>query len=69
MISTNKIRKRTSRTSNISIWSEAKDQGGYIIYHGIRGTDTKTIVGGAASRDSLDYNIRKAKARYGYKLS
>ena len=69
MISSNKIRKRTSRTSNISIWSEENKNGCYVIYHGIRGTDTKTIVGGAASRDSLDYNIRKAKHRYGYKLS
>ena len=69
MISSNKIRKRTSRTSNISIWSEENKNGGYVIYHGIRGTNTKTIVGGAASRDSLDYNIRKAKHRYGYKLS
>ena len=69
MISTNKIRKRTSRTSNITIWSEAKDQGGYIIYHGIKGTETRTIVGGAASSDSLEYNMRKAKHQYGYKLS
>lgn len=68
MISVNRVRKRMSKTSNISIWSEAKDNGGYIIYHGIRGTETKTIVGGAASRDSLDYNMRKAKHRYGYKL-
>ena len=69
MISVNRVRKRANKTSNITIWSEAKDHGGYIIYHGIRGTDTKTIVGGAASRDSLDYNMRKAKHRYGYKLS
>ena len=69
MISINKVRKRTSRTSNISIWSEAKDHGGYVIYHGIKGTETKTIVGGAASSDSLDYNMRKAKHQYGYKLS
>ena len=68
MISVNRVRKRMSKTSNISIWSEAKDNGGYIIYHGIRGTETKTIVGGAASSDSLDYNMRKAKHRYGYKL-
>lgn len=68
MVSVNRVRKRMSKTSNISIWSEAKDNGGYIIYHGIRGTEAKTIIGGAASRDSLDYNMRKAKHRYGYKL-
>ena len=68
MVSVNRVRKRTNKTSNISIWSEAKDSGGFIIYHGIRGTEAKTIVGGAASRDSLDYNMRKAKHRYGYKL-
>ncbi len=69
MIGINKVRKRTSRTSNISIWSELGKHGGYIIYHGIKGTETRTIVGGAASSDSLEYNMRKAKHQYGYKLS
>ncbi len=69
MINVRRVRKRAAATSNISIWAEANKKGGYIIYHGMRGTDTKTIVGGAASRDSLDYNMRKAKHKYGYKLS
>ena len=69
MIGSRRVRKRASVTSNISIWAEANKKGGYIIYHGVKGTDTRTIVGGAASRDSLEYNMRKAKHRYGYKLS
>ena len=69
MIGTRRVRKRASATSNISIWAEVNKKGGYIIYHGVKGTDTRTIVGGAASRDSLEYNMRKAKHKYGYKLS
>jgi len=69
MIGSRRVRKRASATSNITIWAEVNKKGGYIIYHGMRGTDTKTIVGGAASRESLEYNMRKAKHKYGYKLS
>ena len=64
-----KQRRRITDKSSISIWAEVNKKGGYIIYHGMRGTDTKTIVGGAASRESLEYNMRKAKHKYGYKLS
>ena len=69
MIGSRRVRKRAAATSNISIWAEATKKGGYIIYHGVKGTDTRTIVGGAASLDSLEYNMRKAKHKYGYKLS
>ena len=69
MIGSRRTRRRVSDTSNISIWAEANKKGGFIIYHGVKGTDTKTIVGGATTRDSLDYNMRKAKHKYGYKLS
>ena len=69
MIGSRRVRKRATATSNISIWAEANKKGGFIIYHGVKGTDTKTIVGGATTRDSLEYNMRKAKHKYGYKLS
>ena len=69
MINTKRVRRRVTDKPNISIWSEANKKGGYTIFHGMRGTDTKTIVGGAASRESLEYNMRKAKHKYGYKLS
>lgn len=69
MIGTRRTRKRVSDTSNISIWAEVNKKGGFIIYHGVKGTDTRTIVGGATSRETLEYNMRKAKHKYGYKLS
>ena len=69
MIQARRTRKRAAATSNISVWSELNKNGGFTIYHGIKGTETRTIVGGAASRDSLEYNMRKAKHKYGYKLS
>ena len=69
MIKAKRTRRRVTDKPNISIWSEANKNGGYTIFHGMKGTDTKTIVGGAASRDSLEYNMRKAKHKYGYKLS
>ena len=69
MIKARRTRRRVTDKSSISIWSEANKNGGYTIFHGVKGTDTKTIVGGAASRDSLEYNMRKAKYKYGYKLS
>lgn len=69
MIGTRRTRRRVSDTSSISIWAEVNKKGGFIIYHGVKGTDTRTIVGGATSRETLEYNMRKAKHKYGYKLS
>ena len=69
MIVTRRTRRRVSDTSNISILAEVNKKGGFIIYHGVKGTDTRTIVGGATSRETLEYNMRKAKHKYGYKLS
>jgi len=69
MIKTKKVRRRITDKPSTLIWSEANKNGGYTIFHGMKGTDTKTIVGGAASRESLEYNMRKAKHKYGYKLS
>ena len=39
--------------------------GGYRIFFGIKGTDVKTYAGGATSRATLDYNIRKAEVKFG----
>jgi len=69
MINTRRTRRRVSETSNITIWAEANKKGGFDIFHGVRGTDTKTRVGGAMTRENLEYNMRKAKHKYGYKLS
>jgi hypothetical protein len=63
-----KVRKRASQTNNISVWAEANKKGGFIIYMGIKGTDAKSIVGAAAYKETLEYNLRKAKFKHGIKL-
>ena len=52
-----------------SVWAEANKRGGYTIYAGIKGTDVKTYAGGATSRATLDYNIRKAEVKFGLRSS
>jgi hypothetical protein len=37
----------------------------YVIYCGIKGTDIKTYAGSAMTRTTLDYNLRKAKMKFG----
>ena len=61
-------RRRVTDKPKHSVWAESNKKGGFIIYCGIKGTDAKTVAGAAASRDTLDYNIRKAKYRFGLKL-
>jgi len=61
-------RRRVTDKPQHSVWAESNKKGGFIIYCGIKGTDAKTVAGAAASRDTLDYNIRKAKYRFGLKL-
>lgn len=61
-------RRRISEKKEYSVWSESNKRGGYIIFCGIRGTDSKTIVGAANSRETLEYNIRKAKVKMGIKI-
>lgn len=61
-------RRRATDKPQHSVWAEPNKKGGFIIYCGIKGTDAKTVAGAAASRDTLDYNIRKAKHRFGLKL-
>ena len=61
-------RRRVTDKPPHTVWAESNKKGGYIIYCGIRGTDAKTIAGAASSRDTLDYNIRKAKYKFGLKL-
>ena len=59
-------RRRTeSLNKSIEVWAEQKPRGsGWIIYAGVRGTESKTIAGAAASRDSLDYNLGKARRKF-----
>ena len=64
----NSSRKRFQNRSQHTVWAEPNKRGGYIIYAGIRGTESKTIAGGATCRDTLDYNIRKAKTKFGIKI-
>tara|TARA_Y100000589_G_C27100509_1_gene607830 strand:+ start:185 stop:406 length:222 start_codon:yes stop_codon:yes gene_type:complete len=59
------IRKRKVNRNNYTIWAESNKKGGYIIYAGIKGTESVTIAGGANSYSTLDYNIRKAKHKFG----
>lgn len=66
---TGKQRRRVTDKPKHTVWAESNKKGGYIIYCGIRGTDAKTIAGGATSRDTLEYNLRKAQYKFGLKLS
>ena len=59
------IRKRLVNNSSHTVWAERDKKGGFILFAGIKGTDIKTYAGSATSRDTLDYNIRKAKMRFG----
>lgn len=71
MINTNSTRRQRRRITDQpkhTVWAEANKKGGFIIYCGIKGTDSKTIAGGAVSRETLDYNIRKAQLKFGLKV-
>jgi len=48
-----------------SVWAEQNKRGGYTIYAGIKETDIKTYAGTAMSRATLEYNLRKARSRFG----
>lgn len=62
------IRKRLAAKPEHSIWAESNKQGGFILFAGIKGTDIKTYAGSATSRATLDYNMRKAKMKFGLPL-
>lgn len=68
MINVNSRRRANIQNKN-TVWAESNKKGGFIIYFGERGTDKKTIAGAAQSRETLEYNIRKAKHKFGIKLS
>jgi hypothetical protein len=57
-------RRREANKSKHSVWYEADKRGGYIIYAGVKGTDIMTYAGSAMSKETLDYNIRKAQLRF-----
>jgi len=61
------LRMREERNKkSVQVWSEPKKGGkGYVIYAGKPGTDMKTYAGTAMSRATLEYNIRKAKTKFG----
>ena len=61
------LRMREERNKkSIQVWSEPKKGGkGYVIYAGVPGTDKKTYAGSAVSRATLDFNMRKAKVKFG----
>lgn len=63
-----KQRRRLTDKPTHTVWAEPNKKGGYIIYCGIQGTEAKTIAGGASSEETLEYNIRKAKLKFGLKL-
>lgn len=60
---------RSKVDNKIQVWAEPKRGGGYAIFCGVPGTDVKTFAGAAMSRDTLDYNIRKAKMKFGIPLN
>tara|TARA_E500000331_G_C17131954_1_gene658643 strand:+ start:216 stop:443 length:228 start_codon:yes stop_codon:yes gene_type:complete len=50
---------------SVQVWAEQKPRGsGWIIYAGIRGTESKTIAGAAASQDSLEDNLGRARRKF-----
>ena len=61
------LRMREERKQkSIQVWSEPKKGGkGYVIYAGKPGTDMKTYAGSAVSIATLEYNMRKAKIKFG----
>ena len=68
MIQARRTRKRATAKQSHQVWAEANKKGGYIIYCGVKGTDAKTIAGGATSRETLDYNMRKARHKFGLSI-
>lgn len=60
-------RRRFTDKNPHTVWAEPKKTGGYIIYAGIKGTEAVSIVGGAQSSATLDYNLRKAKAKFNHR--
>ena len=62
------FRKRVQDKPQHSVWYEANKRGGYTIFAGIKGTDVKTYAGSAMSRTTLDYNMRKAKMKFGLSI-
>lgn len=68
MITTKRQRRRVTEAVNYSVWAEPTGDGRFVIYCGISGTEKKTIAGAANSRESLEYNIRKVKHKFGVKL-
>tara|TARA_Y100001973_G_C5194138_1_gene333036 strand:- start:2474 stop:2680 length:207 start_codon:yes stop_codon:yes gene_type:complete len=68
MIKAKRTRKRATAKQTHQVWAEANKKGGYIIYCGVKGTDAKTIAGGATSRETLDYNMRKARHKFGLSI-
>ena len=62
------IRKRTNKEKEVFVWHEPDKKGGYLIYAGIPNSDVKTYAGSAMSKETLDYNIRKAKRKFQVKL-
>jgi hypothetical protein len=63
-----KTRRRITDKPAHSVWAEQSKKGGWIIYCGIKGTEQRTIAGGAANRETLDYNLRKARNKFGLKI-
>lgn len=60
----------TKPKNNTKVWAELNSRtGGYRIFFGIPDSDVKTYAGGATSRATLDYNIRKAEVKFGLRSS
>ena len=64
-----KVRKRLANKPKHTVWYESDKEGGFLIFAGVPGTDVKTYAGSASSRDTLDYNIRKAKLKFGLPIN
>ena len=60
----------TKPKNHNKVWAELNTRtGGYKIFFGVPGTDMKTYAGGATSRATLDYNLRKAEVKFGLRSS
>jgi hypothetical protein len=63
-----KVRRRANHKPSHQVWAEENKKGGYIIFCGVKGTEQRTIAGGAANLETLDYNLRKARHKFGLKI-
>lgn len=64
----NVSRRRFTDKPSHSVWAEPRKGGGFDIFLGVKGTEIKQRVSGAASSSTLKDNLERAKYRYRHKI-